>query len=186
MERRLSIEEVREIIAEEYSPKYLLNKWQPSRTYKEYEEIKNSDYKRQEQTIGLKIGIDKTGPITILTLSATFLFTFPFFNPAKETSTFLAIIYCISFGLIIRSVYNIFFNYKIILTTNSESFTFKNQTVFWDTILTTGIVTLHGNPSHRYVVLGLSNGEIVKIQTEKSSIGEQDLIRIIHLNRTLK
>ncbi len=186
MEKKLSIEEVREIVTEKYSPKNILQKWDPGYKYKEYEEIKNSDYKRREQTLGLKIGINKTGPITILTISATFLFTFPFFNPARETSSFLAIIYCISFGLIIFSIYNIFFNQKIILTTNSKSFTFKKQTIFWDSIVTTGILIVYGGdgPSSHYAVLGLSTGEIVKLDIGKSDIGPTDLIRMIHLNRT--
>ncbi len=188
MEKKLSIEEVREIVSEKYSPKNILQRWDPPYVYKEYLEITNSDYKRQEQTLGLKIGINKAGPIIILTASSTFLFTFPFFNPAKETSSFLAIIYCISFGLIMLSIYNIFFNYKIILTTNSKSFTFKKQTIFWDSIVTTGILRVRGGdgPSTHYVVLGLSDGEIVKLDVGISDIGPTDLIRMIHLNRTAK
>ena len=182
MEKNLSIQDIREIISEKYSSKNFIQKSFPTVSYKEYEEIKNSNYKTQAQTIGLKIGKDKTGPIIILTISAFFLFTFPYFNPTKETTSFLMIIYCICFGLIILSIYNIFFNHKVILTTNSNSFTFGKQTVFWDKILTTGILTLHGKPSHRVVVLGLSNGDIVKINVESSQISTDDLIRIIHLN----
>jgi len=184
MKKKLSIEEIREIIAKEYPPKNTLQKWFPSVTYKEYEEIKSSDYKTKNQTKNLKIGIDKTGPIVMLIISATFLFTFPFFNHGKETSFFLVLLYCISFGLIAFAIYNIYFNSKIIFTTNSISFTFKDKTILWDEIVTTGIVIVHGSPSHQYVVLGLSTGEIVKLDVGKSDIGPTDLIRMIHLNRT--
>jgi hypothetical protein len=186
MKKKLSIEEVREIIAEKYSPKNILQKWSPSVTYKEYLEIKSSDYKTKDQTKNLRIGVDKTRPIVILIISATFLFIFPFINYGNEKSGFLILLCCISFGLIVLSIYTIYFNSKIIFTTNSTSFTFKDQTIIWDDIVTTGIEIVHGGPSHQYLVLGLSNGEIVKLDVGKSDIGPTDLIRMIHLNRTVE
>jgi hypothetical protein len=183
MGKHYSIEEIRALIKEKYAPQTNWQKKYPRHTYKEYEALKSPDYPTLAQTQGLKIGVNKMGPIVALTACIFYLVTFPFLNPEKETSTFIALTYILSAGACVWSLYILFFSTKVVFSTDSISFTFENETYLWDDIVTTGILRVHGKNSTYYVILGMRTGGIVKLPIEKAAIGPEALISIIHLNR---
>lgn len=183
MGKHYSIQEIRALIEEEYAPKTYWRKKFPRQTYKEYEALKSPDYPTVTHTHGLKIGVNKMGPIVALTACIFYLVTFPILNQAEKTSTFIGITYLLSAGVIVWSLYILFFSSKIVFSTDTNSFTFENKTYFWDDIVTTGILRVHGKNSTYYVILGMVSGEIVKLSIEKAAIGPEALISIIHLNR---
>lgn len=180
------VEEIKNEIKEEYHPDNFYSKHLSSSSYKEYNNINNSKYKNQRQTIGLKIYRNNLFFVGLLTICLLLLFTLPImYKPKEMYQNYMTILY---FGLFILSIYSIFVIFykakKIFLETNEKSFIIENEEeIFWNSILTTGIqiVSMKGG-SMTFVILGTLSDGIIKIRLEYVNIDPQDLIKIIHLN----
>lgn len=183
MVKKLTKIEVQEIINRKYVHEGFINRHFGSTTYKEYEKIENSKYRKKEQTNNLKIYLSKTPFIVLFTIPTLFLLTFPYFNKDNPSTLFLKIVYSISFILIIISLYKILSNRKLYIQVFPNSFIFNKREILWSEILVTGKLIVHGNPSYEFLILGLDSGEILKIDINKSEINTQDFIKIIHLNK---
>jgi len=184
MGSKLTKIEVQEIVKNKYVREDFLNRNFGSSTYKEYDKIENSKYRTKEQTNKLKIYLSKTPYIILFTIATFFLLSFPYLNKDSTTSHLLKIVYVISFLLIVFSLYKILSNRKLYIQVLPNSFIFKRREVFWNEIMTTGELIVHGKPSHKFVILGLDSGEIMQIDIDKSEIYTEDFIKIIHLNQT--
>ena len=184
MKQKLTKIEVQEIVNEKYAHKNFISKNFGHSTYKEFENIENSTYRKKEQTNNLKIYVSKTPYIILITISSFFLLSFPYLNKEDPTTLFLKIIYLISFFLIVYSLYKILSDRKLYIQVLPNSFVFKGREIKWNEIITTGKLIIHGKPSHEFLILGLDSGEILKIDIDKSEIYTEDFIKIIHLNKT--
>lgn len=177
--------EIRKRINDRYPNKSFFEHTISSYSYKEYNEIAYSKYSTRKQTFGLRIYKNSNSSIILLTISVFFLFTFPFMNKGENYQNFISILYFLSFGAIIYSIYSIFFKKKeIFLETNDKSFIINSKReIGWNEVLVTGILTVRGKPSFDYVILGLSSNEILKIDTNGTDISPIDFIKIIQLNK---
>lgn len=184
MNQKLTKIEVQEIVNDKYANKNFISRNFGSSTYKEFESIENSTYRKKEQTNNLKIYVSKTPYILLITITSFYLLTFPYLNKENPTPQFLKITYLISFILIIFSLYKILSNRKLYIEVLPNSFVFKGREIKWNEIMTTGKLIVHGKASHEFLILGLDSGEILQIDIEKSEIYTEDFIKIIHLNKT--
>ncbi|RZJ66019.1 MAG: hypothetical protein EOO50_11445 [Flavobacterium sp.] len=183
MDKILTKDEVSEIVNKHYARSGILNTLLSDSTYREYTRIDDSRYSRKEQTHGLTIYESKVPFIMLLTLAAFFLFSFPMFNAGNPTPDFVKILYGISALLIVFSLFKIFFVNKIFMQTTASSFRLKEEReIKWSDVLVTGIYVVRGKSSQDYVILGLNDGEVVKILIEFGSLSARDFIRMIHLN----
>jgi hypothetical protein len=184
MQQKLTKIEVQEIVNDKYANKNFVSRNFGSSTYKEIESVVNSTYRKKEQTDNLKIYVSKTPFIVLITITSFYLLTFPYLNKENPTTQFLKLTYLISFFLIVFSLYKILSNRKLYIQVLPDSFVFKGREIKWNEIVTTGKLIIHGKASHEFLILGLDSGEILQIDIEKSEIYTEDLIKIIHLNKT--
>lgn len=59
------------------------------------------------------------------------------------------------------------------------------RSITWEDILVTGTVTIKGKRSNDYVLLGISTGELLQIDTSFSDIIPRNFVKIIHLKKYL-
>ena len=184
MKQKLTKIEVQEIVNEKYAHKNFISKNFGHKTYKEFENIENSTYRKKEDTINLKIYVSKTPYIILITITTFFLVTHPYLNKENPTTLFLKIIYLLCFLLIVYSLYKILIDRKLYIHVLTNSFVFKGREIKWNEIMTTGKLIIHGKASQEFLILGLNSGEILQIDVGKSEIYTEDFIKIIHLNKT--
>lgn len=177
------------LIHDEYVREGFMNRYLGTPiTFKEYQKVEASKYKNKKQTYNHNIYRHKIGPIMLLTISAFFFVTFPVFNSGNPTTTFIKALYFMSFLGILICSYIIFFTKKIFIRIKTDSFILEeeNREIFWEQILITGILTIHRKHSTHLLLLGLDNGDIIKVPMEQSEMTANDFLRIIHLNQPEK
>lgn len=186
MDNDQMIEQLRTYLKNTYNSNNFYGRNIASSYYKEYEEITYSKYENQKQTIGLKIFKNKDSFIDHIVGISILLATIPAFNYGKGITLQAILMGFICFIILVYLTYVVFYKKKkIFLETYDNYFKIDGETIlYYKEILITGIFTVkykHGN--EEYLILGMSDGEILKIKTEDTDITAKDFIKIIHLNR---
>ncbi|MCL9807029.1 hypothetical protein NAT51_15955 [Flavobacterium amniphilum] len=180
-------EEVREIIHTKYiKPDFFNDIFGARTTYNEYEKIKSSKYRSKEQTHNKNIYRNKHVFIFFLVLAfLVLIYLFGTSDVTKPLSFDAKALFWGDFLAILFFSYQVFFaRKKILIKIKTDSFVLKDGTeIFWNKILITGILITNGKHKSYFVILGLDNGDVIKINTDESEMTGEDFIRIIHLNQ---
>ncbi|HKX86085.1 MAG TPA: hypothetical protein VJL37_05400 [Flavobacterium sp.] len=184
----LTKEEVREIINADYVKDSTFDRYVGTPvSFKEYEKVRASKYKNKNQTHNKNIYKIKIGYILLLIFGVFFLiYLFGSSDVNKPLHTDVKIMFWMDFLAIFIALYQIFVApKKIFIKIKTDSFVLKNgREIFWDEILITGILTVHRKHSTHLILLGLDNGDVIKINFDESEMNMEDFLRIIHLNQT--
>ena len=155
-------------------------------SYKEFEKINDSKFTEYKQTIGLKILESKKFPISFLIFSLIFLSKLIYDKEEIINDNYIiSFFYLINFGIILSSLYSIFFKKKkIFLEVMENSFVInEKKEIKWTDVLVTGKLEIGGKFTTNYLILGLETLEILKIDMNGAEISINDFIKIIHLNQ---
>ncbi|PZW36988.1 hypothetical protein LX95_02901 [Mesonia algae] len=74
---------------------------------------------------------------------------------------------------------------KILLTTDSEGFTYSNKKIKWNEILVYKSVTTEERYSYKKIALGTKSRGIIEIDISNLNIGIKDFLKIIELNKNV-
>lgn len=177
------VEEIKDEIKEKYNKDTLYKKYFGNLSYTEYNFINDSKYKNVNQTKELKILKHKLIYVVILTISLFALFTLPIMYKLKvENQQEMIIIYITLSLMSFYSIFALIFKEKkVFLETNDKSIIIENEEIFWNSIISTGVLTVSDETSQDFVILGTLDDGIVKLNCY-DFIYAKDIIKIIHLN----
>jgi hypothetical protein len=177
------VKEIKDEISNTYDRSTLLKKVLSNSSYKEYNFIDDSKYKNLNQTKELKLFKNHFLYVSFLTISLFVLFTLPImYKPNVDDKNKMIILYISLFLLSLYSIFVLIFKEKkLFLETNEKSIIIENKEIFWNSIISTGILTVSDESTQEFILLGTLDDGIIKVNCY-DFIYARDIIKIIHLN----